>query len=432
MSSYGLLFVGSVVVGQPRNTPPDELMSVFRDDMLHTRLVPGSEYYESENRPSDEHINIVEFRAPGRHIQQRLDLLGVDSKLVLGMLDTKFKVANSEVSEIVNRQINEIIDETKDEQLLQRIESDRALRRSLNGLLWLERLAAAPPNSAVEDIAPGSRSWLMEMLNEWDWPHALRAVLLAFPDEEVVLDVTELAASGWLGDDQTALPSGALNELRDAAAVHAPVIVLTEGVNDAEFLADGVQILYPHLTDLIRFLDYERKPDGGVGALLHMIRSFAAAGVANRIIAVHDNDAAAFDGLRNLNHNELPSRMHVMSYPTLELAKHYPTLGPPTHDSPDVSIGHADLNGSACSIEMYLGQDVLESEAGTLRPVQWTSFISSLGRYQGEITGKKEIHKKFRAKYAMARAEPSLINRQDWSGLKLVIDAILSCLNIES
>jgi hypothetical protein len=41
------------------------------------------------------------------------------------------------------------------------------------------------------------------------------------------------------------------------------MIVLTEGKTDAEFLGAALTLLYPHLTDLVRFLDYERRPEGG-------------------------------------------------------------------------------------------------------------------------------------------------------------------------
>ena len=40
------------------------------------------------------------------------------------------------------------------------------------------------------------------------------------------------------------------------------MVVLTEGRTDAEFLAAALAVLYPHLTDLVRFLDYERRRDG--------------------------------------------------------------------------------------------------------------------------------------------------------------------------
>jgi hypothetical protein len=160
-----------------------------------------------------------------------------------------------------------------------------------------------------------------------------------------------------------------------------------------------------------------------------MIRSFAAAGVANHVIAVHDNDTAAADGLRKLRVEELPERMRVLSYPDIELAIDYPTLGPPTNVSPEVTIGSANINGQAASIEIYLGRDVLQGDDGNLAPVQWTSYIGPLKRYQGEVVGKREIQERFRRKYADAIADLSIIETQDWSGIKLILDSLLTCFH---
>ena len=184
------------------------------------------------------------------------------------------------------------------------------------------------------------------------------------------------------------------------------------------------KVLYPHLTDLIRFLDYDYRPEGGVGALVHMVRAFTAAGIVNRVVAVFDNDTAAADGLRRLEIGTLPSHIRVIQYPSIDLASNYPTLGPPTVDSPQGSVLLADVNGSAGSIELYLGRDVLAREDGTLRPVQWKSFIPGMARYQGEVIGKELIHTSFGAKYAMALENHAFVQGQDWDGLRLVIDAI--------
>ena len=175
---------------------------------------------------------------------------------------------------------------------------------------------------------------------------------------------------------------------------------------------------------MIRFLDYERRPEGGVGALVRMVRAFASAGIVNRVVAIFDNDTAAADALKSLEIGKLPDHIRVIRYPPVDLASNYPTLGPPTVDSPQGSLSLADVNGSAGSIELYLGKDVLARENGIFRPVQWTSFIPGMARYQGEVMEKESIHTSFRAKYAMALENHAFIQGQDWQGLRLVIDAI--------
>ncbi len=54
-----------------------------------------------------------------------------------------------------------------------------------------------------------------------------------------------------------------------------------------------------------------------------------------------------------------------------------------------------DVNGQACSIELYLGRDALTGRDGQLRPVEWTSRDPKLARYQGKVIGKAEIGEAF-------------------------------------
>jgi hypothetical protein len=116
---------------------------------------------------------------------------------------------------------------------------------------------------------------------------------------------------------------------------------------------------------VIRFPDFGLKPEGGVSALVRNVRAFAAAGVANRTVAMLDNDTAAQEGINLLRAtNALPEKIRVVQYPGLNLARHYPTLELPTPDSPGGSLAFEDVNGLAGSIELYPGRDVLQSEKG--------------------------------------------------------------------
>jgi hypothetical protein len=155
-----------------------------------------------------------------------------------------------------------------------------------------------------------------------------------------------------------------------------------------------------------------------------MVRAFASAGIANRVVVVFDNDTAAADALRIISSDTLPSQIQVIHYPALDTAKKYPTLGPPTIKHPEGSVSLSDVNGLACSIELYLGKDILVREDGTFYPVQWKSFIPGMNRYQGEIVSKESIHDAFRAKYVIALQDKDQIKDQDWGSLRLIIDAI--------
>ena len=120
-----------------------------------------------------------------------------------------------------------------------------------------------------------------------------------------------------------------------------------------------------------------------------------------------------------------PGRIQVIRYPDLDLARHYPTIGPPAAGA-TTATSAADVNGLAGSIELYLGRDVVTGPDGSLRPVQWTSLIAGMGRYQGEVTGKNDIHKAFRAKAAAASRDAAVISGQDWDGLRLILDAVFT------
>jgi hypothetical protein len=163
---------------------------------------------------------------------------------------------------------------------------------------------------------------------------------------------------------------------------------------------------------------------------VRQVKSFAAAGIANRVLALFDNDAAAGDALRTLDVAGLPSNIRVMQFPYLLLAANYPTLGPPVIGAPEGSISQADVNGLAASVQLYLGRDVLIQANGDVRPVHWRSYIPGIQRYQGEVTGKDEIHRAFRAKCSAALTDPTSVANQDWEGLRLILDNALSSIDM--
>jgi hypothetical protein len=73
--------------------------------------------------------------------------------------------------------------------------------------------------------------------------------------------------------------------------------------------------------------------------------------------------------------------------PDTDLARHYPTIGPQ-------GFHHADVNGRAAGIELYLGKAALSVD-GALRPVRWTGYDQNAAKYQGEVEGKLEVQKAF-------------------------------------
>ena len=138
-------------------------------------------------------------------------------------------------------------------------------------------------------------------------------------------------------------------------------------------------------------MDFESsKCEANASRLVHTIKSFIGSGTRDLIIALFDNDTAGMKEIENLKKIQFPENIKVLQYPEIELAKKYPTLGP-------TGIQAMDVNGLACSIEMYLGKDVL-TEANGFIPVKWTGLVEKMDKYQGVVLKKKEIQKRFRQK----------------------------------
>lgn len=275
--------------------------------------------------------------------------------------------------------------------------------------VWLRGLETAVRLDTAHDELP---SWL----NAIDPRFILRLCLLYVePNVEVALDLSDLVSRGYL-EESGSFCSDSFNDVVVKRGEQSPLIVLTEGSTDAEVLNFGIQVLRPHLQGFLRFPDFTLKQEANSSALVKTVKNFAAAGVANRIVALFDNDTAGAEGMKQFAALPLSSNFKAITLPVSDVARKYPTVGP---------TGHAelDVNGLACSIEMYFGKDLLIDCDGRLRPVQWMGYSSGMQRYQGEVIGKRELQRKFRerAKRSIAAVKPE----GDWSGIEEVLTAIL-------
>jgi HEPN/Toprim N-terminal domain 1 len=417
MGSYGGLYVDGITVSRMKNGVPPDLCALFTDSMLRRRTTTAADYYSDPDLSDDEVVRVYELVAPSQIIADRLDVLGFDRSVTLARLDEALEDARARYADSLWT--------TGPEELQAAVRNDQAHLDGYAALDWVRELASASRRPGKGDrFTPGSLDWLFHHSEDLDYRQVLRAVVLALPDAEVRLDITDLVGGGWLDDPPNKLCSEGLAAMRADAAAHAPIIVLTEGRTDIQVLQPALDLLYPHLADLIRFMDYAERPEGGAGALVRTVRAFAAASVANRVVALFDNDTAANDALRNLDIDELPAGIRVLRYPRLALAAEYPTLGPPTSGLRTGGVARADVNGLAGSIELYLGRDVLTGPDGALRPVHWRTYIAAARQYQGEIVDKAALHEAYRAKVEAARMDPGLMATQDWSGMRAILDLI--------
>jgi len=175
--------------------------------------------------------------------------------------------------------------------------------------------------------------------------------------------------------------------------------------------------LYPHLSEYYSFMDFGlSNVPGGANFLVSTIKAFIGTGIKNRIVALFDNDTAAEISLRSLKDIAIPDNIKILKYPDLDIAKRYPTIGPG-------GISELNVNGLSCSIEVYLGADVLMRN-GELTPIQWKGWEPNLNRYQGEILNKRELQEAFFEKVSKCTIDPSLIGKTDWKPLQLILNQI--------
>jgi hypothetical protein len=219
----------------------------------------------------------------------------------------------------------------------------------------------------------------------------------------------------------TPITDQAREERRREIATDAPLVILTEGSSDSQLLSEAVRVTHPHLVGFLRFMDFGSGAEGSASSLVKLVRSFVGAGIANRVLVLADNDTAAHDALDNLKRQSLPDGYRIMHYPDLPLLRRYPTLGPQLADPVLM-----DVNGKAGALEMYLGRDLLTVD-GDLIPVQWTGYVEGQKGYQGAISAaeKKRIQGAFRKKVKAALRDPSVRERQDWSGVEMIVEGVL-------
>ena len=208
----------------------------------------------------------------------------------------------------------------------------------------------------------------------------LYSILSVLPDNEIVeYDLTDTINGGWVEKSQI------------KHIDFEKIIILTEGKSDVEFISISIQKLFPHLKDYYHFIDFnEYKVESSASALVKLITSFTAANVKHPIIALFDNDTAGLKEMKKLTSITVPPNIKFLKYPDIALAKNYPTVGP-------TGKKKMNVNGYACSIEMYFGVDVL-TRNNELIPIQWKGFEEKEKKYQGEIADKNYVQESFRKK----------------------------------
>lgn len=417
MSSYAELYLHGIEVFSWRNEIDPTFLFLFTSEEVRRWIEEASEDNDYERR---ERVQMV---AAAGALRDRLDVLGIGRTALNEAFDSYVK------DKLDSQRATWDIRESVYRDLLPNIEPLMKARMELLETLtlnsWTALLVTAlqSPNKRKRGVSPDLTS-LQELLEIWEYADSrflLGAVLLTCgQDDEVSLDVSELIAGGWM-DGEFDPQQTAIEVFSYSLANGSPPVVITEGSIDARFLQDAIRIRQPHLQSYIKFFDFADGAEGSAAAGVRTLKSFAAAGISNRIVLLLDNDTAARDAMRALKGVKLPDHYSVLHYPDIEIARSYPTLGP-------TGLSEMNVNGLAGSIEMYLGADVLSGATGKLSPVQWRSYIEGMKAYQGEVLDKAGIQRRFKEKVKQATANPAAIADQDWGGLDAIMDRLTEVL----
>jgi hypothetical protein len=158
MNGSGSLRIGSVVLSNLRDAVGDELLAVFRDDMLALDWIPAQQYYTATNgynepaTGTDKPVKVIRFRGSGQAIADRLDVMGVDPVSALAYLDDFLRDRTDDF--FVDHRGHPYDPEFRsglDDDARAEFDQERGFRESLSASSWVEMLAATPeePPGAV-------------------------------------------------------------------------------------------------------------------------------------------------------------------------------------------------------------------------------------------------------------------------------------------
>ena len=435
MGTYTNLAVDGYELVTSKSAVIAEVMTLFReyDRKAYRRRVADIESSDSFNGDCDDDFeDVVQYATSVGNACQRLDVMG----FTLERSRREYEcIRNEELRDLVA-----IIEETSENGTDPDTDDYYVCRANELRLLTFENYVDAfrdvlrhrlkwyeLEKDQVAALDETSQYILQDQHDEWfhfgffchDVRSFLRMALSLIPAEaEVVQDVSALVSSGWYTPTQ-AVCDDAIQSLVERYPENAHRILLTEGSRDADILKTALAVLFPHLQGYFTFFDFHgAKTGGGASQLIGVVKAFAAAGVANRVVAVLDNDTAGREARRALKDVTLPKNLAIVHYPVRDWMESYPTLGP----SGSVLL---NVNGTAASIELYLGRDVLEQN-GHLCPVQWAGYSQSLNAYQGELLDKAGALERWRAKAARCLADRSQMIDAEWADLRAVWEQIFA------
>lgn len=413
------LYIGDYTFDYDYEIDNKVLMTIFREsDRLVYRY---SENYFKKFIEDDKEYYYLKYQNTIKAMKDRLDILG-------------FTIRNCRNSFCFNypKYIEDLRNKNRNSYHNEKEKSEREIF-----IAYLCKLTFEDWNNAFKNLYTNYRySWDKEKLEQSDklinyileteiesslykYPYAdMRELLRIFiefasDDLTVTIDLKDYIEKTNANVDDN-LCDMIIEDLIKDYPINEKIIILTEGSKDTEYIKKSMKLLYPHLYEYYSFMDFHSlNVQGGTDSLVKLLKAFISLGISNRVIAILDNDTAAEVATRNFNIDRMPDNFKILRLPYLYFAKSYPTLGPN-------GTSYQDINGLACSIELFFGDDVLKEEEEYV-PIQWKGYDENLHRYQGEIIKKNLMQNKFEEKLKKCFKNPELINQFDWQPMDLLL-----------
>ncbi|ERP95684.1 hypothetical protein Q669_29365 [Labrenzia sp. C1B10] len=379
----------------------------FANDDLYRRSIKNAhaivrqkmlEWYE------DEETKITYLLAPAENVRRRLHLQGYTDERCRELWDREFR---KHIAKLEEMNSYKGIDVTQ----------DIASQKGLNFESWLER---------AESL--GIDHWIRNDVVEFDLNDMFASLALElhyFKPEYVWTDLQSYADEF---DTELTVHQNLRrlhrfeDNLQEFVRETGTVLILTEGKSDTEVLSTAIKAMYPEFSDLFQFVDFQEfSIEGGAPMLTKLVKAFAGARMEQSILALFDNDAAGVAESRHIDRiKALPNNIKTMVLPDIELAKDYPTIGPEGRR-------RMNVNGAACSIELFLGKQALTDRDGDLHPIRWTGWNNQIQRYQGALEHKDDVTKRFLTRMKKGGEPASL--RIEYAEMDQLLNAIFSAFH---
>lgn len=432
MGSYSILYMAGKELCSKKHGLDHMVMTLFQpsERLIKRGTVAevAADMLDEDGENADEQIELLTYETTLGVFKDRLELMGFSLEFVRG-----------EFERGKQRELEQM--ESNEESREHYATKSRAIKE-----LTFERWLSIFERSWKFDEKPIQRElgWIpqkdcsMEELLDWyvednsyDYPYGfpnldlrlfLRIVCEVLPqDSSVIYDLSELIDES--DGDAKELAEFAEQYLDGGYATTRRIIVLTEGRTDQRVIEGSLKLLRPGLQSYFSFLDFETLAiPGGVIPVLNTLKALVSVGIANRIVALLDNDTAAHSAVQAAKLGTLPGNVRVVFLPHLPFAESYPTLGP-------TGMTAMDINGLACSVELFFGEDVLRAESSELVPIQWKGYDDKLKRYQGEIMRKADLQALFSRKLEKARDNPDFHAGQDWASMNALVQVLITAFH---